>query len=354
MDNRQGKIGDIFFFSLLIFFLILGYLLFQPFLKLFIISILITIIFYPIKQKLDKYLNPFLSTLLATLLVLMFIIIPSTILIIFLTKQIIEFYPHLINFFSDGDILSKLEKKFPIIEKIDKEIFKFLDTYQIYAQIETFLKKYITSIMQYIFLQGKEILFNIILVILGIMLMTLTIFFLFKDGEKLYKKIYNLIPLSDKDKNFIIFKTYQAIQGVVLGSIFTAIAQGILGFIAYFTAGIQFALMWAFLTFIASFIPIGGASLVWVPLSLYVLATKGVIPFIFFFLWGLLVISSVDNFIKPWIIGDKTNLHPIILFFAILGGLNLFGFLGIFLAPIIVVILDNLLLLYKERYHITE
>jgi predicted PurR-regulated permease PerM len=284
----------------------------------------------------------------------MFIIIPSTIVAIFLVKQIVEFYPHLINFFSEGNILEKLEKNIPFLAKIDKEIFKFIDTYELTKQLEVFAKKYITSVMQFIFQQGKEILFNIILVILGIMLMTLTIFFLFKDGEKLYRKVYSLIPLSDKDKNFIIFRTYQAIQGVVLGAIFTAAAQGVLGFIAYFTAGIDFALMWAFLTFIASFIPVGGASLVWVPLSIYVLATKGWIAFILFVLWGVFVISSIDNFIKPWIIGDKTNLHPIILFFAILGGLNLFGFLGIFLAPIIIVILDNLLLLYKERYHITE
>jgi len=354
MDSRQSKIGDIFFFSLLAFFLFLGYLLFKPFLKLFVISILITIVFYPIKQRLDSYMNSFFSTLLSTLLVLMFIIIPSTILVIFLIKQIAEFYPHVINFFSNGNVVEKLEKDIPLMAKVDKELLKFLDSHQITAQIESFIKNYITSIVQYVLLQGKEILFNVILVILGIMLMTLTIFFLFKDGDKLYRKVYSLIPLSDKDKNFIIFKTYQAIQGVVLGSIFTAVAQGVLGFIAYFVAGIEFALMWAFLTFIASFIPIGGASLVWVPLSIYVLATKGFIPFILFVLWGLFVISSVDNFIKPWIIGDKTNLHPIILFFAILGGLSLFGFLGIFLAPIIVVILDNLLLLYKERYHIPE
>ena len=354
MDSRHTKIGDIFFFSLLIFFLFLGFLLFKPFIKLFIISILITIIFYPIKKRLDKHFGVFFSSLISTLLVLMFIIIPSTVLVIFLTKQIVEFYPQVINFFSSGDLIEKLEKHIPLLAKLDKQIFKFLDSHQITAQIETFIQNYLTTIMRYILLQGKEILFNVILVILGILLMTLTIFFLFKDGEKLYRRVYSLIPLSDKDKNFIVFRTYQAIQGVVLGSIFTAITQGVLGFIAYFTAGIQFALMWAFLTFIASFIPVGGASLVWVPLSLYVLATKGLVPFILFVLWGIFVISSVDNFIKPWIIGDKTNLHPIILFFAILGGLNLFGFLGIFLAPIIVVILDNLLQLYKERYHITE
>ncbi|HHG74621.1 MAG TPA: AI-2E family transporter, partial [Persephonella sp.] len=142
----------------------------------------------------------------------------------------------------------------------------------------------------------------------------------------------------------------RAIQGVVLGSVLTAVAQGILSFIGYFAIGLEMSYFWAFITFVAAFIPVGGASLVWVPVAIYTLLTKGFLTAFLFSLYGTFVISTIDNIIKPVVIGDKTNIHPMILVFAILGGLNFFGFVGIFLAPIIIVMIDNLLHLFREKY----
>ncbi|RUM61318.1 MAG: AI-2E family transporter [Persephonella sp.] len=350
---KQGKIGDIFFFSFLLFSLFLSYLIFRPFLKLIIISVLITVILYPVQKRLSKYIkNEYLLAFVCTLLVFLFIIVPSIFLIIFITNQTLILYPKFIGLVSQGNLFEYILKNIPFADKFSKYLENIDNTKII--QFEEIIKSYASSIFKFILDQSRMILLNVAVIIVGIFLMLLLIFFLFKDGKKFYYKIYRLIPLSDKDKNFIVYKTYQAIQGVVLGSVLTAIAQSILGFIAYLVAGIEFSIFWAFLTFIASFIPIGGASLVWGPLAIYIFLTGNIIKGILFTLWGIAVISMVDNFIKPWVIGDKTDIHPIVLFFAILGGLNLFGFLGIFLAPIIVVIVDNLLKLYQERYHISE
>jgi len=350
---RQSKIGDIFFFSFLLLSLFFGYLIFEPFIKIIIISILITVILYPLKEKLNRYIkNEILVSLICTVIVFIFIIVPSLILILFITNQTLYLYPKFISLVSQENLIEYIIQNLPFSEKLTSYIGK-IDT-SLTIQLEEVIKSYAHTIFEFILEQSKTILLNIAFVLVGIFLMLLLIFFLFKDGKNFYNRIYKLIPLSDKDKNFIVYKTYQAIQGVVLGSVLTAIAQAILGFIAYFFAGIEFSIFWAFLTFIASFIPIGGASLVWVPLAIYIFLTGSLIKGIVFTIWGVAVISMVDNFIKPWVIGDKTNIHPIVLFFAILGGLNLFGFLGIFLAPIIVVLVDNLLKLYQERYHISE
>ncbi len=350
---KQSKIGDIFFFSFLLLSLFFGYLIFEPFIKIIIISILITVILYPLKEKLNRYIkNDLLVSLICTVIVFIFIIVPSLILILFITNQTLYLYPKFISLISQENLIEYILQNLPFSEKLAKYTGK-IDT-NLAFQLEEIIKSYAHTIFEFILEQSKTILLNIAFVLVGIFLMLLLIFFLFKDGKSFYYRIYRLIPLSDKDKNFIVYKTYQAIQGVVLGSVLTAIAQAILGFIAYFFAGIEFSIFWAFLTFIASFIPIGGASLVWVPLAIYIFLTGSLVKGIVFTIWGVAVISMVDNFIKPWVIGDKTDIHPIVLFFAILGGLNLFGFLGIFLAPIIVVLIDNLLKLYQERYHISE
>jgi len=349
--GSNEQIGNFFFFGFLSFFLFLGYLLFEPFLKVIILSILITIIFYPVYLKIEKKIkNKILASSIMTALILMFIIIPSITLIAFFVNQIITIYPIIIENISKYRSIEILIKETPIISKVYVIIENSLKSLNINVDISDAIRGIVNEIVSFVIQQGKGIFLDVTLLIVGIIIMLITIFFLFKDGIHLYNRIYSIIPLSDKDKTFLLSKSYNAIQGVVLGSVLTAIAQGILSFIGYFAIGLEMSYFWAFITFIAAFIPVGGASLIWIPVAIYTLFTKGFLTAFLFSVYGTLVISTIDNIIKPVVIGDKTNIHPMILVFAILGGLNLFGFIGIFLAPIIVVMIDNMLLLFKEKY----
>ncbi|WP_297455535.1 AI-2E family transporter, partial [Persephonella sp.] len=263
---------------------------------------------------------------------------------------IVTVYPKAIEFISKYKNIDQIVREIPVISHAYKIVMDALKSLNINVDLSDALKNIINQFVSFIIQQGKGLFLNVTLLIIGIVMMIISIFFLFKDGDALYNRIYNIIPLPDKDKNFLISKSYRAIQGVVLGSVLTAIAQGILSFIGYFAIGLEMSYFWAFITFLAAFIPIGGASLVWVPVAIYTLFSKGFIAAFLFTLYGTFVISTIDNIIKPVVIGDKTNIHPMILVFAILGGLKLFGFIGVFLAPIIVVMIDNMLLLFREKY----
>ncbi|WP_456393325.1 AI-2E family transporter [Persephonella sp.] len=349
--SSNEQIGNIFFFGFLSFFLFLGYLLFKPFLKVIILSILITIIFYPLYLKLlVKLKSPLISSFLMTLLVFTFIIIPSITLVSFFVNQIVTIYPLVIQNISRYKDIELLIKEIPIVSKIYEIITGTLKSLNIQVDISDAIRGIINEIVSFVIQQGKGLFLDVTLLVVGIVIMIITIFFLFKDGDALYYRIYSIIPLSDKDKNFLLSKSYKAIQGVVLGSVLTAIAQGILSFIGYFAIGLEMSYFWAFITFMAAFIPVGGASLVWVPVAIYTLLTKGFLTAFLFAIYGTFVISTIDNIIKPVVIGDKTNIHPMVLVFAILGGLHLFGFIGVFLAPIILVMIDNMLQLFKEKY----
>ncbi len=285
-----------------------------------------------------------------TSLIFTFIIIPSIILVAFLINQIITLYPLMIEKISKYKDLDLLLKEIPVVSKIYSILENTLSSLNIKVDISDAMRGVVNEIVSFVIQQGKGIFVDVTLLVIGIVVMLVTIFFLFKDGESLYNRVYSIIPLSEKDKSFLISKSYRAIQGVVLGSVLTAIAQGILSFIGYFAIGLEMSYFWAFITFVAAFIPVGGASLIWVPIAIYTLLSKGFITAFLFALYGTFVISTIDNIIKPVVIGDKTDIHPMILVFAIIGGLNIFGFLGVFLAPIIMVMIDNMLLLFKEKY----
>ena len=323
--------------------------MFAPFSKIILISIFIVAILYPIYTKLkSKVKSEILASLITTLLVVFFLLIPSVMIVAVFTNQLIQLYPILIEHVSQADNFESFIKSFPFLSSLYEKIEKITTNFNL--DLHTAIKNVVAIVLDFLVSQGKNIFINFTLILIGIAFISITVFFLFKDGHLLYKKIYSLIPLPEKEKNYIIKSSYNAIQGVILGSVFTAIAQGILSFIGYYFAGVNFALFWAILTFFVAFFPIGGAALVWVPIAVYLFFTKGIIVGVLFSLWGTFVISTVDNIIKPIVIGEKTNLHPIIFVLAILGGLNLFGFVGLFIAPIIVVVIDNLLNIYKERY----
>ncbi len=346
-----GNISNIFFFIALSFFLFLGYLLFSPFFTIILTSIFIAVIVYPLHEKfLQKLKSPVLSSLLSTLLVLIFFIIPSLLITIVFINEVGVIYPIFIEKLSKFNNIESFILSIPVISFFYKKISIFLQNFNLNIDIQSFLKVSVSYLANFIIDKGKTIVINFSFIVFGISLIIITVFFLFKDGKSLYRWVYKLIPMPEKDKEYIVISSYNTIQGVFFGSFLTAVAQGILSFVGYYFAGVSFSLFWAILTFFAAFLPIGGASLVWVPIAIYLFFTKSFLTAFLFFLWGTFVISTVDNIIKPVVIGEKANIHPMVMVFSILGGLNLFGFIGVFIAPIIVVILYNLLNIYYERY----
>jgi predicted PurR-regulated permease PerM len=280
----------------------------------------------------------------------MFILIPGTLFIMFITDQMISLYPTLIKNISSIKDINYYIEKIPFISEFYNKLILNMENFNIKVDIGETLKAIFNYIANFIISQGKSIFINFTLFIIGMIFVIITIFFLFRDGKRLYFFVYEIIPLNVKEKDVLFTKFYNAIMGVVLGIVLTAIFQGILAGIGYYFAGLDYSFFWGFMTFLASFFPIGGTALVWVPIAIYAFFGKGVLTGIFLTIWGTFVISMIDNIVKPIIIGDRTSIHPMVLAFALLGGLNLFGFVGIFLAPIIVVFVENMLILFKEKY----
>ncbi len=354
MFNDLQKLGNIFFIISFLLFLFIGYLIFEPFIGIITVSTILTIIFYPVHIKIYKIIkNEIVSSLFSTVLITITLLLPFSLVIFFLVKEIIDLYPVVSLYLSDPNLIVDKIKQSPflykIYQKIESEYFDKLNN-----NFHDSLVNYLKQIFTFLFNFAKDLLKNIILLIVGIFIMAITIFFLLKDGKKLYQLIYSLIPLEREEKDYLFNNSYLAIQGVLLGAIFVAIAQSLLALVGFWIAGMDYSIILAVLTFFASFIPFGGASLIWIPVAIYLFFSKGTVVGLMFFLYGTFVISTVDNIIRPIVVGSKIDIHPLILFFAILGGLKIFGFLGIFIAPVAVAVIDAFILLYKKRYIIED
>ena len=119
--------------------------------------------------------------------------------------------------------------------------------------------------------------------------------------------------------------------------------------IALAIAGMRSPLLLGFCAAFASIVPVVGTALVWVPAGLYLIFTGASWKGIFVLVWGVAVVTTADNIIRPWVVGGKVQLHPLVLVFAILGGVEAFGFLGLFLGPVVASVLSVLFGIIREE-----
>jgi predicted PurR-regulated permease PerM len=168
---------------------------------------------------------------------------------------------------------------------------------------------------------------------LGIMLYLL--FFLLRDGKALAEAIKEAIPLRGDQKAALFGRFADVVRATVKGGILVAMAQGTLGGIAFWFLGIHAALLWAVLMAFLSLIPAIGATLVWLPVAIYFLATGAIWQGIGLILYGVLVIGLVDNLLRPFLVGKGSKLPDYIVLISTLGGIEVFGLNGFVIGPLI-------------------
>lgn len=179
------------------------------------------------------------------------------------------------------------------------------------------------------------------------------VYYFLKEQKKIINNIKEYLPLKKDEKELLLIRIKQVVRGVLYGTLLTAMIQGILAGIGYYMFGIPAPIMLALLTAFCALIPIVGTAIVWMPISIYSILVhlddglwwKGVGLFIY----GTLIISTIDNFIKPYLIGERAKLHPALALLGILGGLQMFGIIGIVLGPLILGIFFEFVDVLKQQ-----
>jgi len=171
--------------------------------------------------------------------------------------------------------------------------------------------------------------------VVSLILMLYLLFFLLRDGKELLRSIRDAIPLRADQKRALFEKFTIVIRATVKGNIVVAIAQGALGGLIFWILGIHAPLLWAVLMAFLSLVPAVGAGLVWLPVAIYFLITGATWPGIVLIAYGVLVISVVDNILRPILVGKDTKLPDYIVLISTLGGISVFGINGFVLGPVI-------------------
>jgi predicted PurR-regulated permease PerM len=170
---------------------------------------------------------------------------------------------------------------------------------------------------------------------LGLGVMLYLTFFLLRDGHAIAAKIERAIPLPADQRDALVAKFIAVIRATIKGSLIVAILQGGIGGVIFWALGVQGALLWAVAMGVFSLFPAIGTGLIWVPVTLYLLATGAIWQGVALGLCGFFIISSVDNLVRPILVGRDARMPDYVVLVSTLGGFELMGFNGFVVGPVI-------------------
>ncbi|MFP5245102.1 MAG: AI-2E family transporter [Thermoanaerobaculia bacterium] len=192
-------------------------------------------------------------------------------------------------------------------------------------------------------------------VFIGLVFVLLSMFFFYVEGESILQQLSVLSPLPRRYDEEFHERFRDVIEATFRGQLFTGLAQGIMTGVGLAIADVPGAAFWGAVAALLSLIPMVGAAAVWVPASIYLLisASMGSRPWwqpIFLIAWGALPVSLVDNIVRPWAMKGKAQLPAIPLLFAVLGGMQAFGFVGLVIGPLVFSLLMSIIDIYKRSF----
>jgi predicted PurR-regulated permease PerM len=347
---KREHIFLVFILFLTFLSIYLLYTILSPFLSSIIWAILLAMIFYPLFKKLQRLLKKkeFLSALIMTLLVLIIIVLPFTLLMISLASEVVDVYHRVEEMIKTGQLQAYLErmKGLPIFKWILAKLGQYIDLSQ--TDPLPLLLKNLKQISTFIFNQTTTLLKGFSTFIAGFFFTLLSLYYLFKDGSRFFKGLKEIIPLPSQERDLLIQRFKDMIYATLYGGILIAMIQGLLGGLSFWILGLPSPIFWGTAMALLSFIPIGGTALIWAPAALLLLIGGAILKGLILLGVGVFVISMVDNLLKPFFISSRTNIHPLLLFFAVLGGIQAFGLIGLVAGPLVATLFLTMIEIYIQ------
>lgn len=186
------------------------------------------------------------------------------------------------------------------------------------------------------------------------LLMAFTLFFLLRDGPEFLVKMRDYLPFPDREKTKLAKQVKDIVVSTIYGGVAVAFAQALIGMIGFAVVGIRAPVLWGLVMAIASFIPVVGCAIVWVPATLYLLVKGAVVNGLVLAAIGVFGISTVDNFLRPIIIKGRVRMPLLLVFFSVFGGIQFFGLIGLVLGPLVVAIFVSALTILKASYSVSS
>ncbi len=337
-----------FFFIILAGLLFLTWLVFKPFVIFMVTGVFVAVLALPVDKFWERIFPNRVAAIFTMFTLLVIFLMPLTALGLSLANdaqtlaesiQSGQAREQFDTFVASPGFQRALELIYP--DNTTDERNATLD-----AQVDTLQEQAIEQLTSF----AKTVATALPSVFVAITVILFVVYYVLTDGEKLVGYLRRAAPLPAEQVDTLMREAHNGLKAVFVGQVLTSLIQGGLGGVGFLIAGVPGAVLWAAIMAVLSLLPVVGAFIVWVPVALYMLVSGELWQGFFLLGWGVLIVSQVDNLIRPRLIGNRAQIHPLFVLIGVLGGVAAFGFIGLFLGPVLVGVTLSVLKVWEKDY----
>ena len=331
------NLQNISLYILLAVFGLIAGLMFFPFLNIIALGAILAVLFFPLKLRIAKYIkSETLASLTTLVLASLIVIVPLYGIGQLAFNEIYNLYSHRSE---HGQIIFNAES---LVRNLPAPLAGVVQ------DILNNIGEKIGNFAGNLFQSFTTLAANVAGFVIDFVLLAFTFYYLLRDGQKFKNFIGHILPLPLSQETLLVEKVEMAVKGVVQGSFLVALTQGLVATVGFLIFGVPGAFLWGAFTVLAALVPNFGTSLSLVPAVLYLFITGHTGAGIGMSIWGALAVGTIDNILGPQLVGARTQLHPLLVLFSVIGGMGLFGILGFLIGPILMAIFVTLMEIYRR------
>ncbi len=347
----QQQPGYKFFITFLLCSLALLLSLFWTYFSAIVLALLIASVFNPCYIKIKRIFKgrKIASSLFMTLFILLVLIIPIGWFVSTLSNEALDFYNTTRNSVSLNKIQASLNKDTPLAQHIRK-IANMAGIEFSPETIKDLAGSVGKSIGLFLANQGKSMAQNLFSFLVHFFLMMMTIYYLFRDSSRIKDYVVQHIPVPQKQLEKVVATFQELGRAIIIGNGLSGVVQGVLGGFGFFIFGLNSPFLWGSIIAFMAFLPIIGASIIFLPATAILLLQGNTSAGLGFLIYNISYSAIIEYLIKPRLIGLEMQMNSLLVFVGIIGGIKLFGLLGIIYGPLIITTFMTLAEIYRLEY----
>ncbi len=353
LEEKQNIIKRAVFFFFLVLFcisiLLVGKLI-APFFASIILGVVTTGIFMPVFGKFRKRISSRAAAVLTCLIIFFTVFIPALFFVGVLSREALGLYSMARDAVFSKQLIDLLENTKALVKLnellLQAGIEQTISWNELIEPISEVGKVVGFSLFQ----QAKFVTSNLLGLVFYFCLMIIVCFYMFMDGEKFKLYLYDLSPLQDEHDQQLFNKFNDMAGAVLIGNGLGGVIQGVAGGLLFWFLGLNSPFLWGVIMGFLAFLPIVGIGVVLIPTAIFFILKKHIVMGVFVFVFYGVLSWGVEYIFKPKLVGDRVAMHPLVVFFAIIGGLKIYGILGIIYGPLIATLFLTLADIYFSTF----
>lgn len=346
--TRKQQIGLALFIACVIIVFYIFFLILRPYLSYLIWGALLAMIANPLNSRLrNRVRSDNLRALIMSVIVVAVLIVPAALLTLGLVSEATDMYNAFREASAEGKFDFILE---PEAYRWNEKVSEFLKPYVDISRIdvEGFISDNLRRLTTYLAGKVSSVVGNISMAIISFVFIIFSMFFFIRDGDRIAEYLWNILPMSEDLRHDLATQQKEVIEASIYGGLIIAAVQGGLGALIFLILGLPSPLFWGAVMAFLSIIPLVGPWAVYLPTAVILFLTGSWVKAVILLVFGSIIVSQADNFLRPVIVGKRAKIPTLILLFSMLGGLRLFGILGLLLGPIIASMVLTLVNFYRN------